>query len=142
FGHDLKPDISAPGSQILSSTLPEFAGSPFAVFDGTSMATPHVTGAVALLLQLHPFWSPRQVKSALMSTAGPAWNDTARTVEAPVTTEGAGLAQLLGASDPKIFTDPQSLSFHDLDLTHGAAGHSLLVTIDDAGDGAGTWNVG
>ena len=36
------------------------------------MAAPHVAGAAALLLQLHPGWTPKQVKSALMSTAGPA----------------------------------------------------------------------
>src|SRR5919108_488501 len=45
FRHLLKPDVSAPGGQILSSTLPEFAGSPFAVFDGTSMATPNYLAA-------------------------------------------------------------------------------------------------
>src|SRR5207249_5190673 len=92
FAHLLKPDLAAPGGSILSSTLPEFTGgSPFAVFDGTSMATPHVVGAAALLVQRHPSWSPQQIKSALMSTAGPAWGNTARTQEAAVTLEGAGL---------------------------------------------------
>jgi minor extracellular serine protease Vpr len=141
FGHDLKPDISAPGSQILSSTLPEFAGGPFAVFDGTSMATPHISGSAALLLQLHPLWSPAQVKSALMSTAGPAFADTGRSAEASVLLEGAGLAQLTAANDPKVFTKPQSLSFHYLDVTHGAVSRPLLVAIDDAGGGAGLWQV-
>jgi Subtilisin-like serine proteases len=79
FGHDLKPDLAAPGGQILSSTLPNTSDSRFAVFDGTSMATPHVAGAAALLLELHPGWTPAQVKSALVSTAGAAWADTART---------------------------------------------------------------
>jgi minor extracellular serine protease Vpr len=141
FGHDLKPDVSAPGAQILSSTLPEFAGAPFAVFDGTSMATPHISGAAALLLQLHPLWSPPQVKSALMSTAGPDYADTGRSAEASVLIEGAGLAQLTAAYDPKVFTKPQSLSFEYLDITHGAASKPLLVAIDDAGGGAGTWQV-
>jgi subtilisin family serine protease len=141
FGHDLKPDISAPGSQILSSTLTEYAGSPFAVFDGTSMATPHIAGAAALLLQLHPLWSPAQVKSALMSTAGPDYADTGRSSEASVLVEGAGLAQLTAATDPKIFTAPQSLSFEYLDVTHGAASRPLLLALDDAGGGAGTWQV-
>ena len=94
FGHDLKPDVSAPGGQILSSTLPNTDASRFAVFDGTSMATPHVAGAAALLLELHPSWTPAQVKSALVSTAGAAWGDTARTQEAPVTLEGGGLVSL------------------------------------------------
>ncbi|HVA31590.1 MAG TPA: S8 family serine peptidase, partial [Gaiellaceae bacterium] len=141
FGHDLKPDVSAPGGQILSSTLPNTDASRFAVFDGTSMATPHVAGAAALLLQLHRSWTPAQVKSALVSTAGPAWADTARTQEAPVTLEGGGLVSLPGAADPRLFTDPVSLSFEDLSVMHGAASRGLLVRLSDAGDGAGTWQV-
>jgi subtilisin family serine protease len=141
FGHDLKPDISAPGGQILSSTLPNTSASRFAVFDGTSMATPHVAGSAALLLELHPTWTPGQVKSALMSTAGPAWGDTARTQEAPVTLEGGGLVALPAATDPQIFTDPTSLSFEDLSVRFGAASRGLLVRLTDAGDGAGQWQV-
>ena len=90
FDHRLKPDLSAPGLDVLSSTPPATTGSTFSVFAGTSMATPHVAGAAALLLQQHPSWSSAQVKSALMSTAGPAFDDTARTHEAPVLLEGAG----------------------------------------------------
>ena len=140
FGHDLKPDVAAPGGNILSATLPR-AGGPFAVFDGTSMATPHVAGAAALLLQRHRSWTPRQVKSALMSTAGASWADTAQTVEAPVVLAGAGLVDLRGADDPKLFTEPASLSFDDLDVTRGAASDARLVVLRDAGDGAGVWQV-
>ena len=140
FGHDLKPDVAAPGGNILSATLPR-AGGPFAVFDGTSMATPHVAGAAALLVQRHPNWTPRQVKSALMSTAGPAWGNTAQTVEAPVLLGGAGLVDLRGADDPKLFTEPASLSFEDLNVTTGPASDGLLLQLRDAGDGAGTWQV-
>src|SRR5205814_20697 len=141
FGHDLKPDVSAPGGQILSSTLPRIDASRFAVFDGTSMAAPHVTGAVALLLQLHPAWTPAQVKSALVSTAGPAWGDTARTQEAPVTLEGGGLVALPRATDPQLFTDPVSLSFENLSTLRGDASKTLVVHLTDAGNGAGTWQV-
>jgi hypothetical protein len=141
FGHRLKPDLAAPGGQILSSTLPEFARSTFAVFDGTSMATPHVAGAAALLVERHRNWSPQQIKSALMSTAGPAWADPARTVEAPVTEEGAGLINVDAADDPDVFTNPVSLSFGDLDVNRGAQRRSLLLEVSDAGDGSGTWNV-
>jgi minor extracellular serine protease Vpr len=141
FGHDLKPDVAAPGGQILSSTLPNTDRSRFAVFDGTSMATPHVSGAAALLLQLHRGWTPAQVKSALVATAGPAWLDTARTHEAPVPLEGGGLVSLADATSPRLFTDPVSLSFEDLDLTHGPASKALLVRLTDAGGGTGTWQV-
>jgi subtilisin family serine protease len=141
FGHDLSPDVSAPGGQILSSTLPRVDASRFAVFDGTSMAAPHVTGAVALLLQLHRGWTVGQIKSALVSTAGPAYADTARTREAPVTLEGGGLVALPGAADPEIFTSPSSLSFEDLNVLRNDAARGLLVRISDAGTGGGTWTV-
>ncbi len=67
----IKPDVVAPGVNVYSS-IPSFAcSSPpcFAFFQGTSMATPHVAGSAALLLQLHPGWSPAQVKSALVNSA-------------------------------------------------------------------------
>jgi minor extracellular serine protease Vpr len=137
FEESLKPDISAPGLDVLSSTQ----GKTFTVYAGTSMATPHVAGAAALLLERHPSWTSWNVKSALMSTAGAAWQNTARTQEASVLLEGAGLANVAAADDPKIFTDPQSLSFGRVDVSTGAQKPSQLVTLTDAGDGAGTWTV-
>ena len=140
FGHVLKPDVGAPGGAILSSTLPAFGG-PFAVFDGTSMAAPHVAGAAALLLQRHPTWSPRTVKSALVSTAGPAWADTARTQQASVLLSGSGLVNVLAADTPFVVTDPVSLSFGDLNSRGGARRAARLLAISDAGGGAGAWTV-
>lgn len=71
-----KPDLSAPGVQILAGNTPEPlfiddgpAGELFQVIEGTSMASPHVAGAAALLKDLHPQWTPGQIKSALMTTA-------------------------------------------------------------------------
>jgi subtilisin family serine protease len=139
FAAALKPDISAPGLDVLSSTPPATTGSTFSVFAGTSMATPHIAGAAALLVQHHPDWSVADVKSALMNTAGPAWQNTARTQEAPVLLEGAGLANLAQADDPHVFAAPESLSFGRIDVTHGAQRIAQLVTITDAGNGSGTW---
>lgn len=71
-----KPDITAPGVQILAGNSPEHvavAGGPqgelFQAIAGTSMASPHIAGAGALLKALHPDWTPGQIKSALMTTA-------------------------------------------------------------------------
>jgi hypothetical protein len=62
----LKPDITAPGSNILAalSGAPTSAGT----LSGTSMASPHIAGAAALLRKAHPDWTPAEVKSALMLT--------------------------------------------------------------------------
>jgi subtilisin family serine protease len=141
FDAALKPDVSAPGLDILSSTPPKTTGSTFSVFAGTSMATPHVAGAAALLVQQHPGWSVAQVKSALMNAAAPAYADTARTTEAPVLLEGAGLVDLTQADDPRIFADPQSLSFGRIDISTGSQRRAQLVTLTDAGNGSGNWTV-
>ena len=139
FGKLLKPDVTAPGAQILSSTLPEFAGDQFAVLDGTSFSAPHVAGAAALLTQRHPSWTPQQMKSALMSTAGPAFADSSLTQEASVLVQGAGLVNVPSADQPLIFTDPASLSFGYLVAGGGENSRAIPVTVSDGGGGAGTW---
>jgi subtilisin family serine protease len=71
-----KPDMGAPGATILAGFTPEpmdtTAAKPgefFTLMDGTSMASPHVAGAGAILKNLNPTWTPGQIKSALMTTA-------------------------------------------------------------------------
>jgi subtilisin family serine protease len=66
-GWDLKPEVVAPGVMIRSAR----AGGGTLVASGTSMAAPHVAGAVALLRQLHPDWTPADVKAALVGSATP-----------------------------------------------------------------------
>ena len=68
---EIKPDVVAPGVNVYSSILMTSCTQPpcFAFFQGTSMATPHVAGSAALIKQLHPDWSPLQVKSALENSA-------------------------------------------------------------------------
>ena len=62
-----KPDISAPGTSIISTGFS--TGNQPLTNSGTSMATPHVTGAMALLRQLHPTWSVEELKALAMNTA-------------------------------------------------------------------------
>jgi uncharacterized repeat protein (TIGR01451 family) len=67
-----KPDLVAPGVNILSAISPVFTGGEANYFlQGSSMAAAHVSGAAALMRQLHPDWSPQQIKTALKSTAAP-----------------------------------------------------------------------
>jgi subtilisin family serine protease len=67
----IKPDLTAPGIDILSSVSARTPGGlpTFEIGGGTSASTPQVTAAAALLKQAHPTWTPAQIKSALMSTA-------------------------------------------------------------------------
>ncbi|WP_289156386.1 S8 family serine peptidase [uncultured Pseudoalteromonas sp.] len=66
----LKPDIAAPGTDILSAYSPdEGNGITFNAITGTSMASPHVAGAAALMKQAHPEWNAVQIKTALMSSS-------------------------------------------------------------------------
>ena len=69
----LKPDVTAPGVNILAGFSPDSAystpGENFAYLSGTSMSTPHVAGVAALIRQAHPTWSPAVVKSAIMTTS-------------------------------------------------------------------------
>jgi subtilisin family serine protease len=60
-------ELAAPGVSILSTT----PNSSYAYYSGTSMATPHVTGAVALLWDLHPDWSYGQVINRILSAVDP-----------------------------------------------------------------------
>ncbi len=68
-GDILKPDIMAPGVDVVAAVSPDSAGRNFDFESGTSMATPHIAGIAALFKQLHPDWSPMMIKSALMTTA-------------------------------------------------------------------------
>ncbi|HET8898041.1 MAG TPA: S8 family serine peptidase [Rhodanobacteraceae bacterium] len=68
----IKPDVQAPGVSILAAIANDGSAagpSLVSLYDGTSMATPHTTGAATLLMGLHPDWTPSEVKSALMMTA-------------------------------------------------------------------------
>ncbi len=69
----IKPDITAPGLQVLAGYSPlaigGIEGELFAALGGTSMSSSHVAGVLALLAQEHPEWSAGAAKSAIMTTA-------------------------------------------------------------------------
>jgi hypothetical protein len=130
----MKPDVSAPGVNVVSS-LPT-SSSTWGLLSGTSMATPHVAGAVALLLERHPTWTVAQVKSALEQTADPVHSSTG--VEVPTTREGGGLIDLPRADTPLLFAYPTGLSFGELQPK--ASAHQT-VSITDGGGGPAPWSV-
>ncbi len=72
-------DLGAPGSAILS-TVPTASGPGYASYSGTSMATPHVTGAAALYSASHPSATAAQIKSAILSTTIPTTSLNGKTV--------------------------------------------------------------
>lgn len=84
-------DLGAPGVDIYSS-VPGGYG----YMSGTSMATPHVAGAAALLYGLHPGWTFQQIKDQLMNTARPIPALTNKTV----TNGTLDLAAAVGAEPP------------------------------------------
>ena len=86
--NDLKPDISAPGYDIQSTDAG--TGNKGVKFSGTSMATPHVAGVAALLVQLHPKWSPEQIKAALMNQANQDLKDNLLGEPVSATVMGSG----------------------------------------------------
>ncbi|UXY24345.1 S8 family peptidase [Streptomyces cynarae] len=70
----VKPDVTAPGVGIVAArasgtTMGDPVDANYTAASGTSMATPHVAGAVALIAQQHPGWTGQQLKDALISTA-------------------------------------------------------------------------
>ncbi|CAN6285602.1 unnamed protein product [Urochloa humidicola] len=118
--HILKPDVTAPGVNILAAWPPK--SSPTVIpldkrstdwnFDsGTSMSCPHVSGIAALIKSVHPTWSPAAVKSALMTTAY-MYDDTSDVILAGGTLKaadafdvGAGHVDPLRALDPGLIYD-------------------------------------
>lgn len=63
----LKPNLSAPGVEIIGGSVPD--SNSLAVLSGTSMASPHIAGAAALLKSRHSDWTPEIIQSALETTA-------------------------------------------------------------------------
>ncbi|SOE75491.1 Serine protease, subtilisin family [Streptomyces sp. OV198] len=91
----LKPDLSAPGVDILAARSQLVAGSGYYTsMSGTSMATPHVAGVAALLAEKHPDWTGAQLKDALMSTS--------RQLDASAYVLGSGRVSVPDAIDAKV----------------------------------------
>ena len=104
-----KPDVTGPGVDIVAakasnSQIGDPVGTSYLRLSGTSMATPHVAGAAALLAQQHPDWKAPQLKAALMGTAIPATG-------VPVDAQGRGRIDVAAATKLPVTSDNGALAF-------------------------------
>ncbi|CAN1257158.1 unnamed protein product [Linum perenne] len=116
----LKPDIAAPGVDILAAyseaaTVTRLAGDKrvvsYNILSGTSMACPHATGAAAYIKSFHPKWSPAALRSALMTTATPLKSANNPEEEFAY---GSGLINLDRVADPGLIYDAREHDYIEL----------------------------
>jgi minor extracellular serine protease Vpr len=141
----VKPDVVAPGVNVLSSIPAAFCAAPpcFAFFQGTSMATPHLAGSAAVVRGAHPSWSAAQVRSAVVNTAdtGVLKSATTGLLVSDVNLIGSGRENLLSAVGAGAVLDPVSVSFGAVP-SGGGQTKTFDVTITNLSGGAATWSVG
>ncbi|CAM0904631.1 unnamed protein product [Alopecurus aequalis] len=111
----LKPDIVAPGVDILAAWVPnkeimeigkQTLFTKYMLVSGTSMSSPHVAGVVALLRSAHPDWSPAAIRSAMMTTAYVKDNANSVIVSMPNGSPGTPLDYGSGHVSPNQATNP------------------------------------
>ena len=106
----LKPDLAGPGSDVTAARSADYGGDgAYLTMSGTSMATPHVAGAAAIVKQQHPEYTAAQLRAALTSTAtdvelspyqaGAGVLDVAAAVDATVVASGSGDFGMLAWGD-------------------------------------------
>jgi hypothetical protein len=126
----IKPDVTAPGVQILAghTPVPESItqgppGEYFQAIAGTSMSAPHVAGAAILVRAVRPFWTPGQVKSALMTSARTTVVKEDLTTPADPLDMGAGRIDVAAAIAAPLTFDESAANFFDF-------GNDPLYAID------------
>lgn len=113
----IKPDLTAPGVGIVAAraagtTMGTPVDDSYVAADGTSMATPHVAGAAALLTQQHPAWGPERLKAALIASAEP-------NPELGAFEQGTGRVDVGRAIGQDIIPEPAGISFGRASWPHG-----------------------
>ncbi|MCM3626287.1 S8 family serine peptidase [Paenibacillus glycanilyticus] len=117
--YGIKPDVGAPGVQILS-TVPAYGQADsnasydkaYARMSGTSMASPHVAGLALLLKQAHPEWTPFDIRAALANTAQEIHDENGTLYD--VYSQGAGRVDVINAVDtPAIIESLDEITIYD-----------------------------
>ncbi|MFI6061965.1 S8 family peptidase [Streptomyces sp. NPDC051286] len=119
-----KPDIAAPGVAIVAarakgSKMGKPVGDFYTSVSGTSMATPHMTGAAAIIAQQHPDFTGRQIKALLMATSKDLGHD--------LYAQGAGRVDVARAIDPKITPDG-NLNFGRAEYPHSPVSRTVTYS--------------
>ena len=133
----LKPDLGAPGGNIWSTVPLEQGG--YANNSGTSMSSPHVAGAVALLLQARPELTPAEVRDVLQNSADPAlwWGIPELGLYEPVHRQGAGMLDLDDAVLATTTVSPGKLSLGESE----AGPYSTTLKVTNHGDEPVTYTI-
>jgi minor extracellular serine protease Vpr len=133
----LKPDIGAPGANIYSTYPLEKGG--YATLSGTSMASPHVAGTAALLLQANPKLNAQSVRTILQNTAEPKnWQgNPALGYLDQVHRQGAGMVQIDDAILATAKVEPGKLSLGESE----AGPTTRTLTIENKGATAVTYDL-
>lgn len=142
----VKPDVVAPGVNVLSSIPGQFcdAAPCFTFMQGTSMATPHLAGSAAVVRGQHQNWSAAQIRSAIVNTAQQGVLTDSQTGSTPVTDPnivGAGLDDLAAAVHAAVGLDPVSTSFGAVPSGSGQT-RTATVTVSDLTGSGGTYQLG
>ncbi|MEK4486126.1 S8 family serine peptidase [Psychrobacillus sp. FSL H8-0484] len=111
----VKPEITAPGVGIVAAraagtSMGTVVDANYTAANGTSMATPHIAGAAAILKQRHPDWSGDRIKQVLVGTAKTNANDTAYQ-------QGGGRVSIDNALDANIYSSPAVVSLGSAEET-------------------------
>ena len=135
----LKPDIAAPGASIRSTWPLENGG--YANLSGTSMASPHVAGSVALLLEARPHTPAQAVRAILQNSASPRFwfGNPALGLFESTHRQGAGMLQIADAVRSTTKVEPGKLSLGEFEA--GSAPIVRTLTIENNGPAAMTYNL-
>ncbi len=102
----IKPDLVAPGVYVNTTTI----GGKYNLTSGTSIAAPHVTGAIAMLLQKYPKLDPSSIASIIDTTTDPVTDAYGKVF--PVNVAGSGRLNITRASSADLIISPHSLVFN------------------------------
>lgn len=142
----VKPDVAAPGTGINSAAVA--GGSAGSVKTGTSMATPHVAGIAALVLEANQSYSAPQLKAAIMNSARHDIKTADGAVQ-PIDRVGSGRVDALAAVNQKVLvynaTTPEQVSesFGVVEVTSdaGVQTYSRQLTVDNFDSRAHTYTL-